>query len=84
MGRTATVTITEDGCVPIPPEMRQELRLLPSQPVQLRVENGHLVVEPPSQEQILLEIEALAQQLRTDESLAEIWAEVEAGREDDR
>jgi len=84
MGRTATVIVTEDGCIPVPPDMQRELRLLPSQPVEVRTENGHLVVEPPSQEQILAEIDALAHELRTGEPLAEIWAEVEAGREDDR
>lgn len=82
MSGTATVVLTEDGCLPIPPEMLRDLKLVPSQPVQVRAEGGHLIVEQPSQEQIVAELQRLLEDLYTEEPLAEAWAEIEVARED--
>ena len=43
----AYTTITSKGQITLPAEARRELNLRPGQRVAVRVENGHLVVDPP-------------------------------------
>lgn len=78
------VCITSEGFIPIPENVRKELDLNPSQMVMLHTEQGRLIVEKPSRQQVIAELGRLCNELRSGEPLEQIWAEIEAGREEER
>lgn len=61
------VHITPEGFIPIPESVRKELDLKPSQTVMLHTEQGRLIVEKPSRQQIIAELERLCNELRSGE-----------------
>jgi antitoxin component of MazEF toxin-antitoxin module len=81
---TIRVCITSEGFIPIPESVRKELDLKPAQMVMLHTEPGRLIVEKPSRQQVIAELECLCNELRSGEPLEQIWAEIEAGREEER
>jgi len=81
---TVRVSITSEGFIPIPESVRKELDLKPLQMVTLHTEQGRLVVEKPSRQQVIAELGRLCDQLRSGEPLEQIWTEIEAGREKER
>jgi len=52
--------------------------------VMLHTEQGRLIVEKPSRQQVIAELGRLCNELRSGEPLEQIWAEIEAGREEER
>jgi len=78
------VCITPEGSIPIPESVRKELDLKPTQMVILHTEQGKLIVEKPSRQQVIAELERLCNELRSGEPLEQIWAEIESGREEER
>ncbi len=79
-----TVQVTPEGHIPIPPELQKELGLASQQPVTLRAEGDALVVKKASRSEILARLEEVINQLRTGEPFEQIWAEIEAGRNEER
>lgn len=78
------VCITSEGFIPIPESVREELDLKPARMVMLHTEQGRLIVEKPPRQQVIAELERLCNELRSGEPLEQIWAEIEAGREEER
>jgi len=73
------VQITEDGKIPVPKELREQLRLAPFQTVYLAREGNRLLVTTMSRQEIG---ERIVQILK--EGLSGVaWEEVERGRDDD-
>ena len=73
------VQITEDGKIPVPQELREQLRLAPFQTVYLAREGDKLLVTTMSRQEIG---ERIVQILK--EGLSGVaWEEVERGRDDD-
>jgi len=81
---TVRVCITSEGFIPILESVRKELDLKPLQMVMLHAEQGKLVVEKPSRQQVIAELGHLCDELRSGKPLELIWSEIEAGREEER
>lgn len=73
------VQITEDGKIPVPQELQEQLRLVPFQTVYLTREDDKLLVTTMSRQEIG---ERIVHLLR--EGLSGVaWEEIEQGRDDD-
>ena len=79
-----TVQITPEGHIPLSPELQKELGFAPQQPVTLHAEGGALIVQKASRSEVLARLEEVMSQLRTGEPFEQVWAEIEAGRDEER
>lgn len=80
----AKVVLTREGYLPIPFSLLKAWGVMPEQVVVVRLEGHRLIVEKPSRNVITVELERLAEHLRTGEPLDEQWLEIEQGRERER